>query len=990
MTADYSKRRKSTIKLITEDEDEIVQYNEEREQEEYVYSHDQPCAEHTVTVDFLTDDRVKEDGLRREILKDSAASNARRDQEKWEPVAKTEKTYTYHKRQNIPTPGTVQLKEMSVDYSPTNFEESRARIDAASRQENVRVKKVGDTTIVTEHRDPYSFYWQLDQFKKKEPDPPRRPPVTDYVIEEEEIQETVLSPDSHDSGVEHESQYSRPVKEERRLPAGWEKHEDPSGFSYYWHVDSGTIQRDPPRVSNKPDIPPLPPTPPIYAEESKHDPYPLPPQNPPAAPISPAPPEEPVIEEHVFKQVTTKRTVENHDESEDFIEADIGGGQRHVRFMVRSLGWTPISEEDLTTERSSQAVNKAIRDLSTGALGVLPKWGNGKELILELTDNELLLVDPDTNNVVHSEKIQFIRVWGVGRDNGRDFAYVARDKNGRQFLCHAFRCDTPARAIANTLRDICKQLMVNRPLAQSFTPTTERSERRIVKESSVAPIDEVQRVIRCHFIGVTEVPRATGIEVLNDAVDRLVRQIPTDKWILSDVSVALSNITIRDINGEQIAQCRVRYLSFLGVGQDIKHCAFIMHTSTENFLCYVFHVEPSAGLMAKTIEAACKLRYQKVLDAHINHGRSGNRARFTGEPKIICGPNTIEIEATTQSPFNGTVYVKNWRKSIGCYKSFEHAGTTNPHYSIPLSDVGKCGLELRKTADNALEVFAIVVFGFHPNFMTQNDRSFAIHCVFKQQSKDVRNKINVFKELTPNGEANGIAQIPIPKFKVISGRVPDETLQPANVVSVGDAVILVWYLSPPSNVYGLTVNECSAETLDGRKIQILTTGCTTDEVLISDVKYSERNEKAFADGMAFKFPDSEDMWIKCKINLCLQNHEHFNVSAEFQYNMCNPHANCQKREKRSTEKRNLSTDGMHTVNKKIRVMDKHTKPEVQEPIIAPAFTLNSKWCFMKNLFSVFSVLLVILYSGTLISLVFFYVNTRQNLKKLPETFSETG
>uniref|UniRef100_A0A1I7Y1Q1 PID domain-containing protein n=1 Tax=Steinernema glaseri TaxID=37863 RepID=A0A1I7Y1Q1_9BILA len=41
-----------------------------------------------------------------------------------------------------------------------------------------------------------------------------------------------------------------------------------------------------------------------------------------------------------------------------------------------------------------------------------------------------------------------------------------------------------------------------------------------------------------------------------------------------------------------------------------------MHTSSDNFMCYVFHVEPSAGAMAKTIEAACKLRYQKVLDAH--------------------------------------------------------------------------------------------------------------------------------------------------------------------------------------------------------------------------------------------------------------------------------------------------------------------------------------------------------------------------------------
>ncbi len=44
----------------------------------------------------------------------------------------------------------------------------------------------------------------------------------------------------------------------------------------------------------------------------------------------------------------------------------------------------------------------------------------------------------------------------------RDFAYVARDRSSRRFMCHVFRCDTPARTIANTLRDICKRLMLER------------------------------------------------------------------------------------------------------------------------------------------------------------------------------------------------------------------------------------------------------------------------------------------------------------------------------------------------------------------------------------------------------------------------------------------------------------------------------------------------------------------------------------------------
>lgn len=50
----------------------------------------------------------------------------------------------------------------------------------------------------------------------------------------------------------------------------------------------------------------------------------------------------------------------------------------------------------------------------------------------------------------------------------RDFAYVARDRSTRKFMCHVFRCDIPARTIANTLRDICKKIMIERSLHQNL------------------------------------------------------------------------------------------------------------------------------------------------------------------------------------------------------------------------------------------------------------------------------------------------------------------------------------------------------------------------------------------------------------------------------------------------------------------------------------------------------------------------------------------
>lgn len=56
-----------------------------------------------------------------------------------------------------------------------------------------------------------------------------------------------------------------------------------------------------------------------------------------------------------------------------------------------------------------------------------------------------------------------------------------------------------------------------------------------------------------------------------------------------------------------LAECRVRYLSFLGIGQNVKNCAFIMHTAQDKFICHVFMCEPSSGALCKTIEAACKV-----------------------------------------------------------------------------------------------------------------------------------------------------------------------------------------------------------------------------------------------------------------------------------------------------------------------------------------------------------------------------------------------
>ena len=67
--------------------------------------------------------------------------------------------------------------------------------------------------------------------------------------------------------------------------------------------------------------------------------------------------------------------------------------------------------------------------------------------------------------------------------------------------------------------------------------------------------------------------------------------------------------------GRLISECRVRYLSFMGIGRNVKNCAFIMHTAQDKFVCHVFLCEPSSGALCKTIEAACKVMF------HVNNLR---------------------------------------------------------------------------------------------------------------------------------------------------------------------------------------------------------------------------------------------------------------------------------------------------------------------------------------------------------------------------------
>ncbi|KAM9319627.1 amyloid beta precursor protein binding family B member 1 [Gastrophryne carolinensis] len=385
------------------------------------------------------------------------------------------------------------------------------------------------------------------------------------------------------------------------LPSGWVRVQDTSG-TYYWHVPTGTTQWEPPTGLNGEE-------PRMYS---------------PATELTPTDePEESSLEEgpdfgnHDDEQVTfhisnLSLSSSQPDEEKEAPPSSEPGTQG---FAVRSLGWVEMTEEDLAPGRSSVAVNCCIRQLSLHNQSL----NQGKEMLLLLDNDSLKLYDPAGETLLHSQPIVSIRVWGVGRDDGRDFAYVARDRLTQLLKCHVFRCEVPAKAIATGLHGVCSRIMAERRGNRSLLDGLYLDQSRMVdipfQVEFPAPKNELVQRFQVYYLGNVSVSKPVGMEVINNT---LQTALDSDRaaWTPVTVNVASATVTILHQQTEEtLSECRVRFLSFMGVGQDVHSFAFIMAEAPGIFMCHMFWCEPNAAPLSEALQAACMLRYQKCLDA---------------------------------------------------------------------------------------------------------------------------------------------------------------------------------------------------------------------------------------------------------------------------------------------------------------------------------------------------------------------------------------
>ncbi|VDN01420.1 unnamed protein product [Thelazia callipaeda] len=328
---------------------------------------------------------------------------------------------------------------------------------------------------------------------------------------------------------------------------------------------------------------------------------------------------------------------------------------------------------------------------------------------------------------------------------------------------------------------------------------------------------------------------------------------------------------------------------------------------------------------------------------------------ITEVPEVTCGPQQITVRGKTDEPFEGVVFVKNWRRTELCSASYYLSqNTTEPSFSIPLNRIEQCGLVLRRNSDSKeLEIFVVIVFSFHPNFVTGGDRSFAVHCIFQQQTFKVATKFNFIADISTRGIIGATAQLPYVSLQIVEGRVPDPKLKSATIVSVGDPLMFIWHLNSSTGIYGVVVKECYVESEDGRKIKIIDHGCSMDPLIVSHVQYSENNIKAFADGSAFKFPDAEEVWVSCAVAACLQKFDQFTDTDSD--HICDKQPSCSKRDKRSSNKQVEESAEIYLnddmVHHRLRVIDQPTHTIPYRDTEKKLLDDSDEICMEKNFFA---------------------------------------
>lgn len=340
-------------------------------------------------------------------------------------------------------------------------------------------------------------------------------------------------------------------------------------------------------------------------------------------------------------------------------------------FVVYPLGCCEFDETQLVSATSTKAIQKCILRLSNK-----PKkeetfcWGldQSQAILMRLHEDYIQFTDLKSRSLLRSQPIHAIKTWAVDDDN--NFAFVVEDAaphvtsrsdyyesvdyallNEPSMVCYIFRSidddDMSCRVATKLNQEISRykeQMSYRISKSTRMQQMIEPSESRPGDATDAEELDELEAsnelTMRVKYIGKTSVPRPVGIDVLNVAIDKCLADASKlqasrmaasqpDKpqedvigncrlnsgLVEAKLHVLPSSVIVEnESSGEILVECRIRYLTFMGISRrDIRWCGFIMqNTTNKSFEAHCFECQPTAGHVCEAIQASCSRMYERV------------------------------------------------------------------------------------------------------------------------------------------------------------------------------------------------------------------------------------------------------------------------------------------------------------------------------------------------------------------------------------------
>lgn len=114
-------------------------------------------------------------------------------------------------------------------------------------------------------------------------------------------------------------------------------------------------------------------------------------------------------------------------------------------------------------------------------------------------------------------------------------------------------------------------------------------------------MEEPKKILRAHYLGCTQVSSATGMDTLNESVDRLAEAVPKDQWQAVNVSIAPSMISIHHPNVSTTSYSRFIYFYLVNA---IEICFIVIYYYTLHILM-IFGALKSISLFSEDFEMCC-------------------------------------------------------------------------------------------------------------------------------------------------------------------------------------------------------------------------------------------------------------------------------------------------------------------------------------------------------------------------------------------------